>query len=490
MGVVLCIGSGNHAANELAKLYAESNSLEYQGLLDQSTIEKTGCYHSSIVDLSIDTIRKIAPSFNKLVLLNQGLNEYNCVEDYRLTVDLLNELKDLINVEFLDNAQNFSSISDLNKNKSLCLIPFIGFRKEGLAISPCCHFDHSIEFTTAKEFNFITNEKFRDLRSRMLEGQSTPECSYCQQVESTGVISPRLSWSKEWLVKLGFNTTESIQVQETHYDIRLGNECNLMCRMCIPKFSNLIDKEYYDLNLTDTKYGKIDLADFSMINFAAVRQVYVAGGEPTINTNFVSFLQKCVQQKAEFEIIINTNAMSLTREFIDLVKQLPNVKFEISVDGFDLVNKYIRWPANWDKLTRNIQTLNEISCGQISFSTVASIYNIGNIYKCLHYLDSTYPYAVKHLGYTFDPILHQPWKFPNKELALADLKKVHSLLCYQTQPALKSSIDGLEAMIVAHQNSPSDLVDFFKWNDLLDQQRGVCLKDYIPDLENYRPISN
>lgn len=489
MNKILCIGSGNSDADNRAKIYALKNHMEYRGLIDSDLDPELGCYHTSIVDMPIAMLTYVARKFDCVVLINQGAGAYDNFEDYRLTIEFVNGLKKTSKVIFLDPEQNFSSIDALEENKSLCVLPFTAVHKEGNAIAPCCLFEGGPEFKNRTDtFNFKTDKQFQAVRSRMLSGVLVPECNICTSVENMGAQSPRTVWSNEWFIKLKFNNVESVKTQESLYDIRLGNKCNLMCRMCTPSASNLIDREYAQIGLVDHTYGELNYNDFAMINFDTVKQVYVAGGEPSINRDFMNFLKTCIETKrTDFIIMINTNAAVITQEFLDLVGAMPSVKLEISVDGFDLVNQYIRWPSKWSKVTKNIQNLHKASLGKVSFNTVASIYNMGNLYNCIRYLDDCYPDALKHISYAFTPDLQQPWKFPNKEIALADLRRIHDLTCYRSQPQFRSKIQGLEKMITEFKNSENELVEFFRWNDRLDQSRKVKLIDFIPELERCRP---
>lgn len=488
MTLILCLGSGNLNADKQAKIFAIKNQLTYLGLLDHENVENSGCYHTSIIDLPRSTIRDLVDKFDKVVLLDQSVNEYETPNDFYQTIELANDIKHLVDVVFLDPKMDFVTITALSENRSLCVMPFVGYYKSGNNVAPCCYFHPKLSITDDKNFDFISNPAFQEIRRQVMAGELVSGCEYCYSVESDGVSSPRQISSKEWMIKLGMNAMNDLQPQERVYNLRVGNKCNLMCRMCMPENSNLIDREYFQIKIVNHQYGTEILDDFGTVNLATVKQLYVAGGEPTISSQFVTFLNRCVDHgQTNFDVIINTNAVSLNKEFLSAVERFKNVKFEISLDGFDRVNQYIRWPARWDKVTNNIKTLNAISQGKISFNTVASIYSVGNLYDCISYLDQNYPLAMKHLAYADSPENQQPWKFPDKDLALADLERINSLICYHNQPDFRSQVSGLEFRIKNHVPNKDEIREFFKWNDLLDKSRGIMLKDYIPILEQCRP---
>jgi hypothetical protein len=81
-----------------------------------------------------------------------------------------------------------------------------------------------------------------------------------------------------------------------------------------------------------------------------------------------------------------------------------------------------------------------------------------------------------------------PFKFPNAQLAVDSLESVTQMACYKNEVLLASSIDGYIHWFKSNKNNNVDLTEFFVFNDRLDQSRGVELKDYLPELDQHRPI--
>ena len=77
--------------------------------------------------------------------------------------------------------------------------------------------------------------------------------------------------------------------------------------------------------------------------------------------------------------------------------------------------------------------------------------------------------------------------FPEYKLILSSLVNIVNLTCYKNDPLLMSFVDGL----ITHFGN-TNLIDiirlkkFFEFNDKLDNSREIQLKDYIPELEEYR----
>jgi glutamate-1-semialdehyde 2,1-aminomutase len=106
------------------------------------------------------------------------------------------------------------------------------------------------------------SQDMRDIRLAMINGEKVEGCSTCYLQEESGRMSNRQQANNEWAWRLGENTlTETIKKaldnnghvdnDLVYLDLRLGNLCNLKCRMCNPWNSSQIVKEHVELEKTD-----------------------------------------------------------------------------------------------------------------------------------------------------------------------------------------------------------------------------------------------
>jgi sulfatase maturation enzyme AslB (radical SAM superfamily) len=259
-----------------------------------------------------------------------------------------------------------------------------------------------------------------------------------------------------------------------------------MCRTCNPEWSSLLEKENQTLKI----FNKIEYqyAGFDHVNIGNIEKLYVAGGEPTIMPELYKFLEDCIEKKeTTFEIHLNTNAVVLTKQFKLLLKHFNNVIFIISVDGYGLVNQYIRWPTKWEKLIDNIDYLyNQGHC--IGVNLVVSIYSISSLYSTIDFLSSRYKkISIGLCPVDFKDNILSPYLFPNKELIISNLEKIKKLDMYNNDLVLKSKIDEyLDYFENRHVLDLPKLAEFFEYNDKLDISRNVKLIDYIPKLDQCR----
>ena len=171
------------------------------------------------------------------------------------------------------------------------------------------------------------------------------------------------------------------------------------------------------------------------------------------------------------------------------MSQFSNLNIICSIDGYDRINKYIRCPADWATIVENIKGLYEIT-PNISFNVTVSIWNISQLSTLIDFFDSTFERPLILLNQVVYPPEQKFETFPNKALALADLERVKLSRSYKTDQfaGLRSKVDYFINVLEKSTVNLDDLKKFFKYNDALDQSRGVKLADYIPELEQARSL--
>jgi len=321
----------------------------------------------------------------------------------------------------------------------------------------------------------------------MLDGKRVPHCKTCYEFDDGGTDSLRTRENKEWANILGIANIETAPTDLIYYDIRNDNLCNLGCRMCGPQSSSQLEKEFAEIGWYVSPSAKSFGFD-DVIDLDTVKRIYVAGGEPSIMPTFRKFLKRAVDAgKTEFEIRMNTNATNLNKEYRDLLKNFKSLQITVSLDGYDQINRYIRWPSDWDTIIKNVHGLYEIT-DQISFNVTVSIWNISNLSQMVFALEKEFPFPGILLNKLTYPKANECTTFPNKQLAIDDLEKIKESRSYKSDNSFRSKID---YYIAEMQKSELDLValsEFFKYNDTLDKSRNVLLRDYIPELEECRNL--
>lgn len=373
-------------------------------------------------------------------------------------------------------------------NKSYCILPFIHLHiDENDSIKPCCYGSPIKQYTP--DFDFVTDSDFGIIRQHMLAGKEVSMCRNCYQVDELGGESYRVRDTREWLNRLEVTSYTSPNLQ--YYDIRNDNLCNLSCRICYPGASSQIEKEHRRIGWfvkENTRQSKLS----DIVDYATVEKVYVAGGEPTVMPEFKKFLQRAIaEQRTDIELQIITNATNLNVEYCQLLGNFSNVNVTVSIDGFDQVNRYIRWPSNWTVMVDNIKRLHTIT-PRISFNITASMWNITRLKELVDFLDSTFDVPVilinpaVHIKANRQKINISPFNFPNKHLALEQLLGLKETKSYAQEDYFRKQVEFLINGIKHTDTNLADLKIFFDYNDLLDTSRNTQLGDYIPELEQCR----
>lgn len=489
---VLCLGNNTEDTDIRTKNIARNVSAIYHGLLTTTPLEiLAGYYQTSFYDIDYAELLLICESMDEIIFLDQEKQSYPDEYGYFKTISLLKLISNQQKVTFLNNEDLYHTIEDeIKVNKSLCILPFIQSTVIQGENYPCCR-----STTPLSKYNstiaFASDSSRNTLKEKMIKGEQVPEfCQLCYQQESHKIISARISETIEWANRLNLKSiADLISITDAvYYEVRASNKCNLLCRSCTPQWSSLIANE-------DKKIKKIELVEvnhtgFDRVNLENIERLYIAGGEPSITPEVHDFLEKCIAAgKVDFEIIINTNAAVFTQQFKSLILNFTNLTFEISVDGFEEVNHYVRWPTKWTKLIDNIDFLYQ-SNFRFSFNTVVSIYTISRLYKLLTFLTTKYPNSTYHLTSALPSgDILSPLNFVDAEIVIDNLTKIKELSVYKNSTSVSSVINEYYDYFSNRQSIDLDkLQAFFAYNDLLDQSRDVKLIDYIPELEQCRKL--
>jgi MoaA/NifB/PqqE/SkfB family radical SAM enzyme len=492
---ILCLGNNTEDTDIRAKLVAREQNLEYHGLITEVKEINPGCYQTSFYDMSYGDLIELSKNMDDIIILDQPKDSYLDEHAFYQTISLGKHLKSTCNVIFSDDSFNYTVEDELKTNKSICILPFIQSVTVNGNYTVCCRSYTPIS-KVEPTINYSSDANRNLIKQKMIAGEKLDNyCKICYDMEDKEIVSPRITQTIEWSNRLNIKNVNELTkiIDPVYYEIRASNQCNLMCRMCFPGNSSLLDKENQKLKIFNK--SKYQYTGFDHVNIDNIEKLYVAGGEPTIMHELYTFLEDCIEKKkTSFEIQLNTNAVSLTKQFKSLLKHFNNFNFEISIDGYGLVNQYIRWPTNWDKLVNNIDYI----CGQghnISFNSVVSIYNIASLYSIIEFLSSRYEKIPIHLNPVMFTYLKQdilsPYAFPDAKLIIANLDKIKKLKIYHNDLVLKNKVDEYQDYFKnKHIIDLPALASFFEYNDKLDISRNIKLIDYIPELEQYRTLIN
>lgn len=495
---ILCLGNNTEDTDNKTTVLATAAQSTNYGLLSEleQPLEiptNSGYYHTSVYDIDYGRLVDLAREFDSVIVLDQPVEQYSHPDAFYKTIRVATEIKEFCSVTFLSESQSngITFFEDLVKtNKSFCIFPFIELMSANGSTRVCCR--STVDLTPLSDLgSFKDNPAYTNIRNKMLAGEKVqPHCNQCYQIEERGIASARMQETVEWANRLNLTNLDDLAKIEkpAYYEVRPSNVCNLQCRSCYPASSNSIAREYVKLNWPVKEYS--EYADFDIIDFTNLKKLYVAGGEPTAIIEFYDFLDRCIKAKqTDYEMLVNTNATKVNSRFKQQLKHFSNLQFIISIDGFDRLNHYIRWPSDWQTIVENTHYLNNHG-HKISFNTTVSIYNVAFLDQLFEFFDREFPGVLVHASFAETPenrlsALH----YPDPQAVLISLERVTKMQCYKNDWLLKSFINGL---IAHYQNNyrydPVLLSKFFAYNQALDQSRDIDLENYLPELAKYKQL--
>lgn len=501
---ILCLGNNTEDTDTQARALAQELGVPCHGLLTElhaklsaDQFQAPGCYHTSVYDLAPGVLAQLVDQFDQVVMLDQAKSVWSHPYAFNNTIAVVKKAGDrgrFINPALSKTYDQFDQL--IKTNPSFCVFPFIQLYTFSNGTAVCCRSSEVI--TKIQDYtDWHTDPGYQELRNRMLQGQRVPQhCGFCYRQEDAGRLSPRQSEATEWIQRLDIESIEHLQNlrQPAYYDIRPSNRCNLQCRMCNPDDSHLIAREYAELGIEWPGAQLLDApkhyVGFDVVDLDTVQKLSVAGGEPSIMIEFYDFMQQCIDRgRTDFEISITTNANRFNDKFKSLLLQFSNVNFIVSVDGYQDLNHYIRYPSDWNNIVENMRWLRQQGI-MFSTHTTISIYNVSALHDIFEFMDLEFPGVIADWDFVENPSHMSPLAWPDPVSALASLRRVVSTQCYKNAGDIfRDRIDALiDWFENAHDIQTTNLWQFFQINDKLDQSRNIRLIDHVPVLDKYRSV--
>ena len=422
------------------------------------------------------------------------------------------------------------NIKEFRKSKSFCPYPWVHSTCTTSGTHRLCCMIPSTDLSTSYEdgrlykmgrdpMSKIWNSEFmKDIRKKMLHDEDLPHCRVCMYDEKVGKPSQRNYafnlWEDDEILKENvihsMENDGEVKHMPISYDLRLGNLCNLKCRMCYPSNSTQIQKENDSLHeqslVNDEKMfprvrndERFDwhesemFWDEFMVNAHNIKQLKVAGGEPMVNDNFYKAIDYIVDNdlSKNMALHINTNITSLPDKFLSMIPKFKFVKILPSIDGIGLVDEYIRYPSKWKKIQENFNNLFAISLesDNVLINTHATIqmYNAFNIPEIIRWNSEYISRNKNHMQMSLSFVSGKDYLGIN---ILPDYMKakIHDdldNLC--NDESIKPIIKDYVKSIIAHMNTEPEnkekcMKDFVHYTNILDKARNQDIRNYVPEL--------
>jgi hypothetical protein len=418
-----------------------------------------------------------------------------------------------------------------------CALPWVHrFTNIGGEIQVCCtseETDNNIYDEAGRRMNIrdglsderIMNSSYmKNLRRRLLNGEWPEICRRCEITEDTGGISRRQDENRHFenlIPQLIESTQEdgTIPVDVKSADYRLGNLCNLACRMCSPRSSTPWLK--FSVKLAESgiaPFSEEQWKEFSSYDWhqspAFLEQVraqlptlthlHFAGGEPLINPQMARLLRQAVDSgfSKNIRLTYNTNLTRVPAEIKELWPHFQSVHLYVSIDAFGPLNDFIRFPARWSEVDANLRDLDrnfsKYGLEYVAIMTTAQIYNIFHLEALYDYLFENMKHVMQ-LPKLIDLYVPTPLRtqvLPERLKSLARSRLVRILIKSEERlraglirPEEAGTLDSLRGSIafLELENREDELAQFWAYTEELDRLHKKNTVDFIPELSAARP---
>ena len=386
-----------------------------------------------------------------------------------------------------------------NLPQTICMLPWISIETSPIGSArPCCLAIDEITKVDGTTYSLRENtlediyhsEYMQELRSDFLKGEKPKTCQRCWDEESAGRVSKRINSRirlKEYYDSVDWNNLNPDQLW--FIDLKLGNICNLKCRICGSwSSSKWVNEEIdYVKDLTDRKehlaYKFLQdgawprESEVFWDNLKAllpnIKYFEFTGGEPFLIQQHFDLLEYAVEHDfaKNIEIHYNTNGTVFPDQH-SLWSHFKHVEVAFSIDNTGARFEYERYGAKWDEVQANINKFTQIRSRKLSTQICLTV-NIQNVY----YLPELCKWIDTQIfDHVYFNMLHDPWHMCiNSMTPDAQALVVDRLLSATVAPKYKTEL--LRVIQFIKNGQGSDGVKFIDKMKTADQYRNQNFLD-------------
>lgn len=317
-----------------------------------------------------------------------------------------------------------------------CVLPWVSLEASPIGtVRPCCLADDELlddagnkfDLRSANLLNVQNSQQMQQLRQEFLDKKKPRTCRKCWNEERAGRTSKRMHTlnrlkhilpDTEW-------TTDAKPLM--FLDLKLGNICNLKCRICGSWSSSQYAAEEvaWIRDATEKKqsyaYQMLQAGAWPRDNTVFWQQIdqslndikYIefTGGEPFLIKEHFDMLQGIVDRGIahQVEIHYNTNGTQYPQQGEEIWKYFKLVEIAISVDDMATRFEYQRTNASWLEVCDNIEKFRQLrqrnSNIQLQCCSTVSVFNV-------RYLDGVANWiAQQSFDFVYWNVMHDAWYF-------------------------------------------------------------------------------
>lgn len=387
---------------------------------------------------------------------------------------------------------------------SICILPWISIETSPVGtVRPCCLARDEITKPTGEKYLLKQNnleeiyqsEYMQDLRQEFLLGQRPKTCSRCWEEEAAGRVSKRMNSRvrlKEYYDQVDWTNTSPNQLW--FIDLKLGNICNLKCRICGSWSSSKWVQEEIDY-VPDLVNRKEHLA-YKFLQQGAwprespdfwenlksllpnIRYFEFTGGEPFLIQQHFDLLEYAAKHghSQHIDIHYNTNG-TVFPDAAELWSKFNRVEIAFSIDNIGERFELERYGADWSEVQENLVKFSAMRSEKI-ITQLCTTMNVQNVYYLPEICDWTDTQTFDHVHFN---MLHDPWHMNiGRMTPAAQQLVIERLTNHKFHTRYRAEIERIVQFI--RNGSGSDGLKFLTTMKLADQYRKQSFAETHPEI--------
>ncbi len=321
-------------------------------------------------------------------------------------------------------------------NEKFCVLPWVSLETSPIGtVRPCCLAEHELRDSAGNKFNLASAEfstiqncqDMQDLRQAFLAGDQPETCRKCWNEERSGRTSKRM----HTLDRLKHMIPDTDWTQDAKplmfLDLKLGNICNLKCRICGSWSSSQFATE--ELAWLGPDEDKKSSFHYTMLKQGAwprenpvfwkeiagvadqIQYIEFTGGEPFMIEEHFELLRSLVSSglAPNIEIHYNTNGTQWPKDAAAVWKYFKLVEIAFSIDDVGTRFEYQRTNAVWTEVNENITRFRELRNHlpniQLQVCSTVNVFNVCYLEELSHWINS------QHFDFVYWNMMHEAYYF-------------------------------------------------------------------------------
>jgi len=341
-----------------------------------------------------------------------------------------------------------------------CVLPWVSLEASPIGtVRPCCLADDELLDDNSNKFSLLSadfasiqnSNSMRSLREQFLNGEQPQTCRKCWNEERAGRTSKRMH-TLDRMKHMGISGEWTLDAKPLLFlDLKLGNICNLKCRICGSwSSSQYASEEIAQLPPAEKKlsfaYQMLKQGAWPQENTSFwneidhvledIRYIEFTGGEPFLIKEHFAMLQGIVDKGIahNVEIHYNTNGTQYPESAVEIWKHFKTVEIAISIDDLGERFEYQRSNAKWTEVVHNVERFRALRAQysniQLQCCATVNVFNIRYIDQLAHWM------LAQDFNYVYWNMLHDAWYFSIATLPDAAKKELDLYLSSCTVPEL------------------------------------------------------